>query len=205
MGKFNIAVLAVNQLRDKLDMGMFSSPKQLRFMSNGKTIPGGNALIFNSFSLLELKQCGLVTTAEDKQNSPTIKKYGFDGIVTSCTSVKNKLFAPNVSIELVADFNTGFSDFWTSYHFLVKHKAIKTGAWNYLMSNPEVKIRVKDIENKFETEEEFRNMFNKAVDDTIKIHILDKYSPKVITDKQFKENLDESLSKSEEESEEESE
>ena len=76
----NICLIAVNQLRDVISMGPFSTPKDLKFMSGSKSIPGGNTLKFNSFHLVEMK----VKSVIDRE------KYGFDGIVCKIKCVKNK-------------------------------------------------------------------------------------------------------------------
>jgi len=167
--KYNISLLTVNQLRDVIQLGQFPVAKELRFMTTGKEMPGGNVLRFNAFQLVELKTKGVL----DKD------KYGFDGILVSAKTVKNKLFAPNVTVSLVGNFRTGFSNFWSNYHFLMETKRLQTGPWNYLISLPDKKFRTKDSLSLYSTDSKFKEVFDKEVEDAIKVDIIEKYNKEV--------------------------
>jgi hypothetical protein len=134
-------------------------------MSTGKDMPGGTTLKFNAFHLLEMNIKGI--TKEEM--------YGFSGIIVRTKCVKNKLFAPNIEIELIGDFVTGFSNFWTNYNFLVSNKRLETGAWNYLIDLPEKKFRTKDAVELYEKDEKFREYFNKVSQETINTEIINKH------------------------------
>jgi hypothetical protein len=134
-------------------------------MSTGKDMPGGTTLKFNAFHLLEMNIRGV--TKEEQ--------YGFTGIIVRTKCVKNKLFVPNIEIELIGDFVTGFSNFWTNYKFLVDNKRLESGAWNYLIDLPEKKFRTKDAPQLYETDDKFKEFYNKAVQETIQTEIVNKY------------------------------
>jgi len=164
----NICFIAVNQLRDKISIGPFSAPKDLRFLSTGKDMPGGTVLKYNAFNLVEMKAKSVLEP----------EKYGFEGIMVACKTVKSKAFPPNVEVNLVGSFVTGFSDFWTSYHFLADNKRLQTGAWNYLKDDPDQKkFRTKDAELMYKEEPKFRDMFDKAVEECIQVELIEKYNP----------------------------
>ena len=168
--KYGIAWLCVNQLRDEITIGQFVKAKELKFMTTGKSMPGGNVLKFNAFTLLELKT-GVVLEPE---------KFGFEGMLFTAITVKNKLMPPNIKVEIVGDYVRGFNNFRTSYHFLMKNKRLVTGPWNYIKADPEKKkFRTKDAENLYNTDEVFRKEFDKAVKEVIQVEIIDKYNPKV--------------------------
>jgi hypothetical protein len=115
-------------------------------------------------------------------------KYGFDGIISRVKCVKNKLFTPNIEIDIVGSFTNGFSDFWSGFDFLTDTKRLTTGAWNFLINLPQKKFRTKDAEDLYNSDEEFKNAFDTALDDAIRIEIVEKYSqgcieePKTITE-----------------------
>jgi len=155
---YNICFIAVNQLRDDIQIGMFPNAKNLKFLTQGKVLPGGNVLLYNSFHLLEMK-VGAVLKME---------KYGFDGVVTKVKCVKNKLFPPNIEIELLGTFVNGFSNFWTNFNLLSKEKRLSTGAWNYLITLPEKKFRIKDAEKLYNEDEKFKEMFDISVQEVLK-------------------------------------
>jgi len=170
--KHNICFLAVNQLRDVINMGMFAPPKDLKFMSQTKDMPGGTVLKYNAFQLVEMKVKSAIA-------GDIAEKYGFEGIICKLKCVKNKLFSPNVEIEVVGSFTTGFSNFWTNYNFLKESKRLNAGAWNYLVSYPDKKFRTKDAPDLYNNDEEFRVAFDAAVKEAIQTDIIDKYNPEI--------------------------
>ena len=162
-------MIAVNQLRDLVQIGQFQPAKEMKFMSTGKDIPGGNTIKFNAFHLLELK----VKSVTD----PT--KFGFDGFIAEINCVKNKLFPPNIKFQVVGNFVTGFSNLWTSFQFLVNTKRLETGAWNWLTTFPTKKFRTKDLEALYSTDQEFKLAFDENVKEAINTEIINKYNPPV--------------------------
>ena len=167
--RYNILFLAVNQLRDTMNIGSFSAPKELKFMTTGKDMPGGNILRFNAFQLVELKT----------KSALKPETYGFDGILVTAKTVKNKLFSPNVSVDLIGDFRTGFSNFWTNYNFLVETKRIQSGPWNFLVEIPNKKFRTKDSLHLYNTDPEFKKVFDESVKEAIQKDLVEKYNPKI--------------------------
>lgn len=165
----NICFIAVNQLRDKMNLGQFAPAADLKFMTSTKDMPGGNVLKFNAFHLIEMKVKSLI----DRD------KMGFDGVIVKLKCVKNKLFTPNIEIEIVGSFNSGFSNFWTNYNFMALTKRLNTGAWNYLVSLPDKKFRTKDAYNLYKTDEEFKQAYDESVKESIQSEIIDKYSQEV--------------------------
>lgn len=161
MKQYKIALIAVNQLREKLDMGMFSAPSDLQHMGN-KDVPGGQAVKFNAFHLLFLKNGGDLK----------FEQYGFNGIKLKAAFIKNKFFRPNIPVTLLVDFNSGISNFWTNYNFLVDAKKIQSGAWNWFLSIPETKFRTKDAKELYNTDAKFKAIFDKELQETIKSEIL---------------------------------
>lgn len=164
--QYNICFLAVNQLRDDIQIGMFPNAKDLKFLTQGKTMPGGNVLKFNAFHLLEMKLGELIKS----------EKYGFDGVVSKVTCVKNKLFPPNIQVELVGSFVTGFSNFWTNYRMLVKTKRLNAASWNSLISLPDKKFRTKDAEKNYKEDQQFREAFDASVKEVLQNEYIDKYT-----------------------------
>jgi len=168
MREYNISLIAVNQLREKLDMGQYASQNDIKYLGMDKTMPGGQSIKYNAFHLLFLKQ------------GPDLKieQWGFDGILLKAKCAKNKLFTPNVEIEMIVDFTKGISNFWTNYHFLSKHKRIQAGAWGYLKSLPTVKWQgtKKCLEMYESNKDGFKEAFDEAVKECIQTEIVERYS-----------------------------
>jgi len=146
-----------------------------KLMSSTKDMPGGNVLKFNAFQLVEMKIKSIISTTSAEK----AEKYGFEGIIVKLKCVKNKLFPPNIEIEIVGSFVTGFSNFWTNYNFLKNSKRLNTGAWNYLVSLPDKKFRTKDAQMLYKTDEIFKKAFDAAAQEAIQTDIIDKYNPEV--------------------------
>ena len=169
MKENKVTLIAVNQLREKLDMGQFAAPADLQHMGN-KDIPGGQAIKFNAFHILFLKNCGDVK----------FEQYGFNGIKLKVAFIKNKFFRSHVSVTLLVDFDTGISNFWTNYAFLVDYKRIDAAAWNTMVSMPEKKFRTKDALELYNTDAKFKAEFDKEVKETIQREIISKVKDVVI-------------------------
>jgi len=153
MEKHNIALITVNQLVDQLNMGMFAPAPDLKFMGQTKDIPGGNSLKFNTQQLMFLQE-----------KSPIkVEQYGFRGIKVQVKCVKNKFFIPNETFEIVLNYNTGFSNFWTNFEFLKSVKRLTTSAWSYLNDYKEKKFRIKEAEKIYNEDPVFKDIFDITV------------------------------------------
>jgi len=161
--KYNISLLVINQLRDKIDMGYFKKPNELKYMGD-KVLPGGESTRFNSFQLFFLRP-----------TSDLKGEYGFSGTKVSGKCVKNKLFTPNIEISMVFSFKNGFSNFFTNYELLKETKRVKAGAWCSLVSMPEIKFRQNELVTIYKTNPKFKEVFDQEVKEAIKTEFLDKY------------------------------
>jgi RecA/RadA recombinase len=154
---YNISLIAINQLRDKIEMGRFAPAADLRWMGE-KSMPGGNSLKFNAFHLILLKVKGDIDS----------KKFGFSGVTLEAKCIKNKLFTPNVPIQMIVDFNKGISNFYTNYNFLIDNDIIKSSAWQE-MPNYNSKFRTIEAENLYNKDKEFKLAFDAHVKTSLKI------------------------------------
>lgn len=159
--EYNMSLIAINQLRDKISMGQFTPAADLRWMGE-KSMPGGNALKFNAFHLLLLKVKGDIDAS----------KYGFTGVTLEAKCIKNKLFMPNIPIKLVVDFSRGVSNFYTSYDFLTDNKYIKSAAWQN-MPGYDKSYRSNEAEQLYNTDSEFKKVFDELFNKAVQEQIMD--------------------------------
>ena len=163
MDQFNITLIAINQIRDKIDIGPVKSKSALKFLHN-KNVPGGYALLHNSSQLLVLSAG---KTIDDE--------YGFTGgNIVTVNAVKNKFFRPNLMFDLVFSFSLGYSNFWSNYEFLKLTKRIKAGAWCTLTNCEADKFRQKDAIIFYRDKPEFKKAFDNHVKDVIALEIIEK-------------------------------
>jgi hypothetical protein len=106
-------------------------------------------------------------------------KMGFDGVIVKLKCVKNKLFTPNIEVEVLGSFMNGFSNFWTNYNFMTQTKRLNTGAWNNLVSLPDKKFRTKDAYTLYKKDEEFRQAYDESAKEAIQAEIIDKYGQEI--------------------------
>lgn len=164
LNKYKISLVAINQLRDKIQMGPFPTVADLKFLSD-RSIPGGKSALFNSVQLLYLKA------------GKSIKgEYGFDGFLVECRAVKNKLFTPNIDFTLVFSFERGFSNFWTNYELLKKFKRVQSGSWCKLNEYPKVKFRQKDAIRLYREDPDFRQCWDEQVRSVLEEEYIKRFS-----------------------------
>lgn len=168
LNKYNISLIAVNQLRDKIDMGMNKKPADLKYLFD-QEIPGGKAMKFNAFHLIHIKP-GKSIEGE----------YGFDGIKVNCKFVKNKLFTPNIDFTMIFSFQYGYSNFWTNYELLKDTKRINAGAWCSLVQYPEKKFRQYQALEFYHNDEQFKKVFDGEVLEVLKTEYIEKYKNNTI-------------------------
>jgi len=157
-----ISLMAINQLRSKIDMGIFKTANELKFLGD-KTLPGGQSLLFNSAQILFL------------QPSTNIQEFDFSGFIVRAKFVKNKFFTPNIDFKLVFSFERGFSNFWSNWLFLKETKRAVGAAWSYLKDYPELKFRQKEAITKYRTDPKFKQVFDDSLKEAIQTEIIDQY------------------------------
>jgi len=163
LNKYKISLVAINQLRDKIDIGIFKTPNDLKFLGD-KQLPGGKAQLFNAMQIFYFRPIGDIKG-----------EYGFLGTKVKGKTVKNKLFSPNIETELIFSFERGFSNFWTNFEFLKSTKRINSGAWCYLVDYPEKKFRQVQAIELYRSDPKFKECFEREIKDAIQTEIIDKY------------------------------
>lgn len=167
--EYDITMVVINQLRDKIDFGVVKQKKDIRYLKGNKRIPGGNSLLFNSHNIIQLEQKSILT--QEKDNMSGVEVF------FSCS--KNRSFCPNIMISTVFNNNVGFSDFWTNYFLQVKTGYINnTGGWVKMNgytkdgSDEVAKFRRKDAEGLYKIDSDFKAAFDEnskqCVDEFIK-------------------------------------
>jgi len=178
--KYNMTLILINQLRRKINMGYIQQANDLRYMGGEeKTIPGGEALIFNCHNIVFFKEKDLFTT----------EKYGFDGVKVIAKCLKNRSFSPNIPIELIFKYSTGYDEFWTNYFNLVDAKIIRNGNPCKMDDYDDKQFssfRLKNAEEVYNSDPEFKRVFDIHVEKFIQ-DFKDKNNQyaKIIDDKEL--------------------
>lgn len=166
-----ITLIMINQLRDKVSLGVIPTANQLKYLKGDKTIPGGNSVIFNSAQIISI------------QESATLKpeEWGEElfGHEVDVFCIKNKFFASNVPVKMIFDFKSGIQMDWSMYLFLREHKKITPGAYHklqyYVTETGELKTwRKLEFPNLWNNDPKFRECCLKCFEE-IKQMYADKY------------------------------
>jgi RecA/RadA recombinase len=175
---YNISLFAINQLRDKIEMGYGHSIPDLRMLPD-KNIPGGKSLIYNTVQLFYCRQSKIFKD-----------EYGFQGGIVKGKFIKNKLFTPNVEFEMSYSFEHGFSNFWTNYELLKKFKWLSAAAGRVKLKNYKnaKSFFQKQSKQVYDEDEEFRKAWHDAVEEVIQTEIIEKYKSDDADDKKKDED-----------------
>lgn len=152
--EFNITILFINQLRDKLSIGGMPAPKSLGYAKMSEEIPAGKALPYYSFTLARLAR---VSDLEEE-------KYGAQAIKVQLNFLKTKNSETNRPINMVFFPSSGYDNFWSNYLFLADNKAIVNGAFcKFAGKGLELynkSWRLKESKKMYETDLAFKQTFD---------------------------------------------
>ena len=159
----NVTMVAISQLRDKIDAGYIKQASDLKFMGgSNKRIPGGNALWHATGALLLFEEKDIMKEEE----------YGFSAIIVRIKAVKNKYFTPNIPISVTMKHVTGFSDVWTNYLLMKESKYLEAKGRYWEMKNyfeldkegnpteTKKKFERKKLEYLYNTDTHFREVYD---------------------------------------------
>lgn len=153
VGKCNTTLIIIAQLRNNITIDRYA-PKKAELNLGAQKITGGSAAEFLPFQLAFIRSKG--TT------SPEAKKENCIPIIGQANEVlfkKNKNFTPNIPIELVINYDSGYEDFWSKERLLRKTNSFKGAAWQTI-EGCDVKHRRGDVEEVYNTNPEFKAAFD---------------------------------------------
>lgn len=157
---YNITVLAVRQSRDKIDIGPIKKAKSLIYQKADVALSGGKSVEFYSFYHASLWSKKVVT-----------ETIGKDAIEVELNLEKSKSSVTNKPVRLIFLPLHGYSNLWSNYKMLIDNNVIKIAGAYKSLPGYEKKFYTKDLENLYETNEEFRLAFDAAVKETLQQYI----------------------------------
>jgi len=134
---YNVALIAINQLRDKVQMDMFSYQEPVIKGLENYDIPGGKGQVFQASHFLKLAHGGYFSTLPDFNPKKTdvlkltqIPEGHFIGTVINATFIKSKTSPSHIPFKMVSDPRRGVSNFWTRFMYLKEAgKITSAGGW----------------------------------------------------------------------------
>lgn len=153
----NTTFIIISQLRNKIELSPYA-PKKAELSNMGtQKITGGNAAEFLPFQLAFVNGKGEINLEKKDESCMPIK-----GKANEIKFIKNKNFTPLIPIELVINYDSGYSDFWTKARLLRKTKAFKPGSWCAFPEKSDIKFRWVEIKEVYDTNPEFKDVFDSA-------------------------------------------
>ena len=186
----NIIVFAINHIKDKPEVGFNKTQAKIQYLKTSESIPGGSGPIYLSQTLLRFIYKGKLDLKDD----------GFDGYLVSVQSVKSKTNRSDRTVQLVFNYDTGFSK-WLTMLKLAKDVGLIQGRnpYCYFKSAPDFKFSTKDVAT-IETNETLHELIVRETTPILSYMLTDTNRPENDPNKEmnmanFTNMLDESYDK----------
>lgn len=148
----NIILFVINHITEDVQINAFSRTQgQLSYLKPGERLGGGRAAIYVTNLLVRL---------DDHSKLKSDEGLGIDGTLVDFTLLKSRTAAVGQKTTLVFNYNGGFDAELSLYYFLKTRKLINgAGIGLYIGDRNDLKFSQKNLKNKLQTNEEFRNVF----------------------------------------------
>lgn len=165
--KYNITVLAIMQNRDNIAMGPTPAPKDLFYGKMNEKFSGGQALRYHAFYFFSMNP---------KKNVDEI--FGDQALEVELKMIKSKTSVANKPVNLVFFPGRGYSNFHTNYKFMIDNNIIQSKGSYKCLPGYEKNFYAKDVETLYNTDENFRKIFDQSAVDAYKnfVGTVEKFS-----------------------------
>lgn len=139
----NIIVIAINQIKQKIDIGMSKSPAQIFYLDQDETLPGGQAPQFYAHTLTKFIAIG--------GEKYTLDNDGFDGFGVRTKIIKSRTNQAGQEFIAVFDKQRGIDSERTTVRY-AKDNGLLGGARRdsmYFVDNKDTKLSVINIHKSF--------------------------------------------------------
>ena len=152
-------LIVINHITTKVEINPYQrSAKDLNYLGNDESCPGGSSVIFLADSLIKLQAGSKLE--EDKD-------YGIKGFMVNGLFLKTRSNEAGRPFELVFNQKIGFDDFYTNFNYLKKEKYLKgNGRAYYFDFDPDTKFTQKNVKELYDTNEEWAKLFDEFVEET---------------------------------------
>jgi len=160
MVEANIICFFINHINQKVSTGPMPTQAQVNYLGQEESLPGGNAPIYLSNTLVK------ITTSSKLEED---KLFKIKGYFAKVSLVKSRTAPAGSSITMVFDQVNGFDNLLSNLQFLKDNGNIAgAGIGMYLQSYPSVKFSFANFREKYNTIPEFKQEFDKAVEENLK-------------------------------------
>ena len=156
MAKANITLIVINHITTKVEINPYQrSAKELNYLGNDESTPGGSSVIYLADSLIKL--------APGAKLEPD-KDFGIKGFNVTGTFLKTRSNEAGKPFDLIFNQKIGFDNFYTNFNYLKKQKYLKgNGRAYYFDFDPDTKFTQKNVKELYESNEEWREGFDDLI------------------------------------------
>jgi RecA/RadA recombinase len=155
----NIILIVVNHINAKVEIGYSKTQSQINYLDQDETVPGGNAPLYLSDCFIKL--------ISGKKFKPD-EEFGINGFQVTVKLIKSRSNTAGKTCELVFDQVNGFNNILSNYLLLKDNGLIGGGGKGfYIKGYEDYKFTQKTIVNKYETDPEFRQIFDSVLQEQL--------------------------------------
>lgn len=158
MNKYNIIIIAINHIKSAIQIDPYHPvQKQLVLLNPGESLPKGSAPIYLAHTLIRLNQY-------PKSSMYTKEDNGFSGYKVKVQYAKTKTAFIGSEVDLTFNPPIGFDPIYSLYEFASSCGLIEgRNPYLYIKGAEVFKFNRKKFNEIFINDEEFREMFMKAI------------------------------------------
>lgn len=153
----NIIVIAINQIKQKIDIGLSKSPAQIFYLDQDETLPGGQAPQFYAHTLIKFIAIG--------GEKYTLEKDGFDGFGVKNKIIKSRTNQAGQEFIALFDKQRGIDSERTSVRY-AKDNGLLAGSRRdsmYFIDDKDSRLSTIDIHKSFNDNPELYKIMYKHI------------------------------------------
>jgi hypothetical protein len=151
----NIIVMLVNHLTQKIEIGPVKSKAQVNYLKQDESIPGGRAVTYLTNTLTKL---------ETGAKLDPDKELGIKGFYLTGILAKSRNTEAGTTFKMVFEQKKGINNLLTNFVNLKDFGRITGAGRSYKLDTcPDIKFSMKEFQNKYYSNPELKEAFDKAV------------------------------------------
>ena len=160
----NIIVLAINHIKDDMNIGPFVKAPDVKYLKVGERLPKGKAVTYLSSSIIRIDS-GTKLKANET--------FHIDGSICTISNVKSRASAGNRSVPIILNQYTGFDPILSMFQLLKQNGRVNgSGVGLYFDDYKDYKFSMGNLIDKL-NDPAFYEVFSKVAKDEIQRNIID--------------------------------
>ncbi len=146
----NTILFVINHINENVDIGVVKKKKQMNYLKQSETLPGGRAPIYLANNVFKFEHAG---------NLDFDELYKINGFYSTITIVKSRTNMAGQTMKLVFNQQTGFDPLLSTLEMLKDAKAIKGAGVGMFFEGLDIKFSNSNFKTKYVNEPTFKAKF----------------------------------------------